>query len=58
VFDFEPGTDKLDMTALGTSFGALTITSTPDGHCYIGFGGNLIAVANMAGQITASDFLF
>ena len=59
VFDFEVGIDKLDLTAVTgvNSFGDLTLTDTPDGHCYVTFGGNLIAIAGMAGQITQSDFL-
>ena len=59
VLDFEHGTDKLDMTAVTGvhSIADLTLNSV-DGHCYITFGGNLISVANMAGQITQSDFLF
>jgi hypothetical protein len=59
VFDFEHGVDKLDLTAVGTSFAALTLTNTPDGHCYVSFGSNLIAVANhTTANLTASDFLF
>jgi hypothetical protein len=33
------------------------LTNTPEGHCYVSFGGNLIAIAGMAGQITQSDFI-
>ncbi|MFM7609421.1 MAG: M10 family metallopeptidase C-terminal domain-containing protein, partial [Alphaproteobacteria bacterium] len=58
VFDFEVGRDRLDLSAIGTNFAALTLTNTADGHCYIRFGVNLIAVANMAGAITSSDFIF
>ena len=59
VFDFEHNVDKLDLTAVTgvNTFADLTLTNTPDGHCYVSFGGNLIAVAGMAGQITAGDFL-
>lgn len=57
LFDFENGTDKIDMSALGTSFDALTITA--DGaHAHIALGSNLISVANSAGLIDAGDFLF
>ena len=57
VFDFEHGIDKLDMTALHITFADLTITA--DGpHAHIAYAGNLISVANAAGQITAGDFLF
>ena len=60
VFDFEPGTDKRDVSGLAgiNGIGDLTVTDTPDGHCYIRLDANLIAVANMAGQITAGDFVF
>ncbi|MEH2503731.1 Ca2+-binding RTX toxin-like protein [Bradyrhizobium sp. AZCC 1578] len=59
VFDFEHSTDKLDLSAVTgvNSFSDITLTNTPDGHCYVSFAGNLIAVANMAGQLTQSDFL-
>lgn len=58
VFDFEVGRDRLDLSALGINFGALTLSNTADGHCYVNYGVNLIAVANMAGLITSSDFIF
>jgi Ca2+-binding RTX toxin-like protein len=59
VFDFEHGVDKLDLTAVGITFANLTLTNTPDGHCYVTFGSNLIAVANhTTANLTASDFLF
>ena len=57
VFDFENGIDKFDMTALHTNFPSLDHTSV-GGHAHIALGGNLISVANAAGQIDASDFLF
>ena len=57
VFDFVHGTDKLDMTALHITFADLTIT-TDGPHAHIAYAGNLISVANAAGQLTASDFLF
>jgi ELWxxDGT repeat protein len=59
VFDFEHGIDKLDMSHVAGvhSMADLTITNV-DGHAHIAFGANLISVANMAGQITQSDFLF
>jgi Ca2+-binding RTX toxin-like protein len=58
VFDFEDGTDKLDMSALGITFADLTITDTPDGHAHISYQGNLISVANAAGHIDQTDFIF
>ena len=60
VFDFEHNVDKIDMTAVSglTNFSQLTLTDTPDGHCYVTFAGNLIAVANhTTANLTASDFL-
>ena len=59
VIDFEHNIDKLDLTAVTgvNTFSDLTLTNTPDGHCYVTFGGNLIALSGMAGQITESDFL-
>lgn len=59
VFDFVHNVDKLDMTAVSglNDFSQLTLANTPDGHCYVSFAGNLIAVANNAGQLTSSDFL-
>ncbi len=59
VFDFEVGTDKLDMTGVSSVFTAtdLTITSN-SGNAIISFGGNVISVAGRAGQITANDFVF
>jgi len=57
VFDFEHGIDKLDMSALGTNFTDLSITS--DGpHAHIAFSGNLISVANAVGLIDQGDFIF
>jgi hypothetical protein len=58
VFDFERGTDRLDLSAVGINFAALNLTNTSDGHCYIRNGVNLIAVASMACLITSSDFIF
>ena len=61
VFDFDPGVDKIDLIALGVTFSDLALTSTPDGHCHVDLalgGHTVISIANMAGQITASDFLF
>ena len=60
VFDFEHNVDKIDMTAVSglNDFSQLTLTNTSDGHCYVSFGGNLIAVANhTTANLTASDFL-
>ena len=59
VFDFTPGEDKIDLSALGTSFAALSIANS-FGHAYITIGGNpdLIAVANSGGVLTETDFLF
>ena len=54
----------MDFTVVNTSDNPDTppfdaITGTPDGHCYIGFAGNLIAVANhTTANVTQSDFLF
>ncbi|MEH2503733.1 Ca2+-binding RTX toxin-like protein [Bradyrhizobium sp. AZCC 1578] len=58
VFDFDHNVDKLDLTSVTglTDFSQLTLTNTTDGHCYVTFSGNLIAVANMAGQLTTNDF--
>ena len=57
VFDFEAGTDKLDMSALGTSFASLSIANV-DGHAYVSLGADLIAVANAGSTLAASDFIF
>lgn len=57
LFDFENGTDKIDMSALGTNFAALTIT-TDGAHAHIRLGSDLISVADSAGLIDATDFLF
>lgn len=57
VYDFENGTDKFDMTALSTNFGALTVT-TVGPHAQVSLGGNLFIVVNGAGQIDQTDFLF
>ena len=60
VFDFDDGVDRLDVSGVTgvNSFADLTVTNTADGHAYVSFSGNLIAVANRAGQIDASDFIF
>jgi Ca2+-binding RTX toxin-like protein len=60
VFDFDNGVDKLDVSAVTglNSFADLSVQNTPDGHAYVHFGVELIAVANAAGQIEASDFIF
>ena len=61
VFDFEHNVDKLDMAGVTglTALPSFTVTNTPDGHCYLAFNGNLIAVANhTTANLTASDFLF
>jgi hypothetical protein len=57
VYDFENGTDKFNMTALGTNFAALTVT-TVGAHAQVSFGGNTFIVVGAAGQIDAGDFLF
>jgi hypothetical protein len=58
VYDFEPGTDKLDMTASGaTQFSQLTITNV-NGNADIDFGTNHVIVVGQAGHITAGDLLF
>ena len=57
VYDFENGIDKFDMTALSTSFAALTVTASGP-HAQVALGGNLFVVVNAAGQIDAGDFLF
>ena len=60
VFDFENGLDKIDVSAIATltNISALSITNTPDGHAYLRFGVQLIAVANSTGLIDSSDFVF
>jgi len=60
VFDFENGTDKFDVSTVTglNGFSDVTVTNTPAGHAYIHFGVQLIAVANAAGQIDATDFIF
>jgi serralysin len=58
VFDFERGTDKLDLSALGINFAALTLTNTSDGHCYITNGVNLIAVANLGGGLSQAQISY
>jgi Ca2+-binding RTX toxin-like protein len=61
VFDFEHGIDKFDMRGVTGlhAFSDFTVTDTPDGHTYLHFGTNLIAVANhTSAQVTAGDFLF
>ena len=57
VYDFDNGVDKFDMTALGTSFAALTVTNT-GAHAQVTLGANTFVVVNAAGQIDAGDFLF
>jgi Ca2+-binding RTX toxin-like protein len=57
VYDFDNGVDKFDMTTLGTTFAALTVTNSGP-HAQIAFAGNLIVVVNAAGQIDAGDFQF
>ena len=59
VFDFEHNVDKLDLSLVAgvNFFSDLTLTNTPQGHCYVTFAGNTIAIAGMAGQITQSDFI-
>ena len=59
VFDFETGIDKLDMTNVTGVHSAsdLAITSNA-GNALVSFSGRQIIVAGMAGQITASDFVF
>ena len=61
VFDFEHDVDKLDVSAVTglNSYADFTVTNTPDGHCYLAFNGNLIAVANhTTANLTESDFIF
>lgn len=59
VFDFTHGEDKIDLSALGTNFAALSIANV-SGHAYIhiGVGTDLIVVANNSGLLTATDFIF
>ena len=59
VFDFEVGTDKLDMTGVTGVFSTADLTISSDsGNAIVSFGGNVISVAGRAGQLTADDFLF
>ena len=57
IHDFEVGRDKIDLTALGTVFGALSISS--DGtDSTIGLGGsNTVKVIGVA-TLGAADFIF
>jgi Ca2+-binding RTX toxin-like protein len=57
VYDFDNGTDKLDMTALHTNFASLTVT-TVGAHAEVSLGANHIIVVGQAGHIDAGDFLF
>lgn len=59
VYDFENGIDKFDVSAVTgvDSFADLTVTNVGP-HAHVSFNGNLIVVANGAGQIDVSDFLF
>ena len=57
VFDFEHGVDKFDLTGTGATFANLDIVSV-DGHAYVTFGTDLIAVANAAGALDETDFTF
>jgi Ca2+-binding RTX toxin-like protein len=57
VYDFEHGTDKFDMTALGIQFSDLTVTDA-GANAQIAYAGNLIVAVGAAGQVTQSDFLF
>ena len=60
VFDFDNGVDKLDVSAVTglNSFADLNVVNTPDGHAYVHFGVQLIAVANAAGLVDAGDLIF
>ena len=51
------GFDVSAVTGLN-GFSDVTVTNTPEGHAYIHFGVQLIAVANASGQIDATDFIF
>ena len=57
VFDFEHGVDKIDLTGTGATFANLDIVSV-DGHAYVTYGNDLIAVANAAGALDETDFTF
>jgi hypothetical protein len=58
VFDFDNGIDIFDLTAVTglTAFSELAVT-TVGTNVEIRYGGNVISVANAAGQIDAGDFV-
>ena len=57
VYQFEDGTDRFDMSALGITFGDLTITDA-GANAHIAHGSDLIVAVGMAGLIDAGDFIF
>ena len=60
VFDFDNDIDKLDVSAVSglNSIADVTVTNTAEGHAYVQFGIQLIAVASASGMIDSSDFVF
>jgi len=59
INDFENGLDKLDLTSLSTSFGALTITDVGVGDVIVDYGTGLFRLRNTtAADLDAGDFLF
>jgi Ca2+-binding RTX toxin-like protein len=57
VYDFEPGTDKLDLTALHLQPASVHITSSGT-NAQVDIGGaDLIVVVGQAGHVTAADLL-
>jgi Ca2+-binding RTX toxin-like protein len=57
VYGFDENVDKLDMTALHTTFASLTITND-NGSADIDLGSNHIIVVADAGHIAQTDFVF
>ena len=57
VYDFTHGVDKIDMSALGTSFAALTVTSL-SGAAIVTLGADELMINGAAGTLDANDFIF
>jgi Ca2+-binding RTX toxin-like protein len=59
AYDFDDDLDKFDVTNVFglDNFNQLTVTASGP-HAHVRFASNLLVVANAAGQIDASDFIF
>ncbi len=58
IRDFDANGEVIDLRALGTDFGALTIATVTGGVQVTTPGGTILIEGVVVGALTADDFLF